>query len=132
MIRATLLLSATLASCATAPSGGQPLVGQWGGTHVGLALGSGGGRTDYDCAAGTIDEPLVPDGAGRFTARGRHVPGHGGPDRANDVAPSYAALYSGVVRGDLMSLRVEVSGMNVVIGPYALRRGGEPLLMRCL
>ncbi len=131
MVRAAMLAMA-LASCATAPSGGLPLTGRWGGQHVGLELSAAGGRTDYDCAAGTIDEPLVPDGAGRFSARGMHTPGQGGPDRMDYVPPSFPALYSGQVRGDSLSLRIEVPAMKVVIGPYQLRRGAEPILMRCL
>jgi hypothetical protein len=31
-----------------------------------------------------------------------------------------------------MTLRVDVPDRGIAIGPYRLRRGAEPMLMRCL
>lgn len=125
---AAILLSA---GCATVSSAGR-VAGNWGGQHIGLALTPTGGSVDYDCAAGRIDEPLIADAHGRFVARGSHTPGTGGPEREGEVRPSYPATYSGSVRGDRMLLRVDVPARGFVIGPYELRRGAEPILMRCL
>ncbi len=126
-----LTLPLALAACATVPPAG-PLTGSWGGQHVGLRLDPAGGALDYDCAAGRIDQPLVADGGGRFVANGSHTPGSGGPDRAGVTPPSYPARYSGVVRGEMMTLTVDVAAIGARIGPYRLRRGAEPVLMRCL
>lgn len=119
-----------LASCATAPPAGVPVTGSWGGTHVGLVLDPSGGRLDYDCAAGTIG-PVVPGFDGRFEATGTHTPGTGGPERVGEVRPAHGARYSGTVRGDRMTLLVAVAN-GTAIGPLELRRGAEPILMRCL
>lgn len=120
-----------LGGCASVPPMGVPLTGQWGGRHVGLSLTPAGGTVDYDCAAGTIDAPLIPARDGSFSTEGRHTPGTGGPERIGEVPPSYRARYSGRVRGDRLTLTVRVEN-GVLIGPYELRRGAEPILMRCL
>lgn len=131
----TLLLSipfvAAGAGCTSiAPAG--PVTGAWGGMHVGLNLTSEGGELEYDCAAGRIHHPVITGADGRFTATGTHTPGTGGPDRVGEVKPSWPARYSGSVRGNEMTLRVDVPGRAIVIGPHRLRRGAAPTLMRCL
>lgn len=129
-----VIAALSLAACApVTPSGAaSPLTGQWGGQHVGLVLGPTGGTLDYDCAAGRIDGPVQPARNGSFVASGTHTPGTGGPERVGEVRPSWPARYSGSVGGDWMTLRVDVSDRGIVIGPYRLRRGAEPMLMRCL
>lgn len=132
MTRFAILFAAMVAGCATPVVADRSLAGRWGGQHVGLEIGEASGRLDYDCAAGTIDGPLVADTAGRFAVTGTHTPGQGGPDRIGYVPPSYPARYTGSVRGNTMTLVVDVSGINARIGPYTLRRGAEPMLLRCL
>ena len=130
----TIVIATALISCAPVPpaQAGSPLVGNWGGQHVGLAIGPSGGAVEYDCAAGRIDGPLIVDRNGRFSGKGSHTPGTGGPERVGEVRPSYPAGYSGSVSGEWMTLRVDVPGRGIGIGPYRLRRGAEPMLMRCL
>lgn len=127
-VAAALLL---LAGCATGPAD-RLIAGRWGGQHVGLEMGETEGRLEHDCAAGTIDGPLVSDASGRFAASGMHTPGTGGPVRVGVTPPSYAARYSGSVRGDTMSLVIDVPAIDASLGPFALRRGAEHILMRCL
>jgi hypothetical protein len=119
-----------LGGCAAVPPSPAPLTGDWGGEHVELHLGGAGGTLDYDCAHGTIG-PVVPNAAGRFTAAGSHTPEHGGPVREGEVLPSHAAQYSGTVHGDRMTLEGRTDD-GVRLGPFALRRGAQPMLMRCL
>jgi len=128
MLAPALLLLA--AGCATAAPPPSSLAGDWGGQHIGLRLGPGGGTLDYDCASGTIG-PLSIGPGGAFTAEGTHTPGQGGPDRIGYVPPSFRTAYSGTVADDRMTLRGSVeTGMQ--LGPFELRRGAEPMLLRCL
>lgn len=120
-----------LAGCASVPTASLPLSGQWGGTHVGLVLTQSGGTADYDCAGGTIDGPLVATPDGGFSGVGMHTPAAGGPERVGAVRPSYRARYQGRVRGERITLEVRVEN-GVLIGPYELRKGAEPVLSRCL
>lgn len=119
-----------LGGCATLPPSG-PITGSWGGTHVGLTLSPTGGTLEYDCAAGTMDQPLYPSGDGRFAVEGHHTPGWGGPEIEGQVRPRYRVRFSGIVRGDRMTLEGRVEN-GVMLGPFELRRGAEPTIFRCL
>ena len=80
------IVALSLAACApVAPSGAAtPLIGQWGGQHVGLMLGPTGGTLDYDCAAGRIGPVLVARD-GSFVASGTHTPATGGPEQVGEA-----------------------------------------------
>jgi hypothetical protein len=120
-----------LAACATTVPDG-PVTGSWGGEHVGLTLDSTGGQLEYDCAAGTIAETVIPARYGSFAVNGTHTPGMGGPDRIDYVSPSYPARYTGKVSGETMTMRVSVPSRELTLGPFRLRRGAEPRILRCL
>jgi hypothetical protein len=122
---------AALSACASVPPAPGPVTGEWGGTHVGLKLTATGGVLDYDCAAGTIDEPVVLHADRSFHVVGTHTPGWGGPERSGEVRPTYRTRYSGLVRGDRMILEGRVEN-GVLLGPLTLVRGAEPVIMRCL
>jgi len=128
---APFMLVLALAGCATAPPPGPP-GGSWGGRGVALTLDARQGRLEYDCAAGTIDGPLLPDALGRFIATGTHTPGLGGPERIDRPPASFPARYTGTVRGDAMRLEVDVPARDLHLGPFTLRRGAEAVLLRCL
>lgn len=131
MLRLVIAVAA-LSGCTSLQVAPPPLIGSWGGMHVGLTLEAVGGRLDYDCAAGTITGPILVDSVGRFRAVGTHTPGIGGPVRQGDVPPAFPAIYHGRVRGDAMTLAISVPSRGFVIGPYELRRGADPRLLRCL
>jgi hypothetical protein len=115
----------------TAPAPRDAIVtGTWGGEHARLDLTASGGAVEYDCAHGSLAEPVRTDGAGRFTAAGFHVREHGGPIREGEVVDPVRALYLGSVVGDRLTLRVLAGGDT--LGPFVLRQGGAARLTRCL
>lgn len=116
--------------CQSLPAAQGPLAGRWSGPHASIDMGPGGGTIDYDCAHGTIG-PLTVGRGGNFTAQGTHTPEHGGPVRADEVPPVLMTRYSGSVRGDRMTLLGRVEN-GIMLGPFDLRRGAEPMLTRCL
>lgn len=122
-----------LSACQAAP---QPpvetITGSWGGQHVSLELAPQGGTLEYDCAAGTIDEPVRPDSSGRFSVHGTHIPGHGGPDREGEEVPVLPADYEGRVSGSHMTLSVHVTPSGLELGHFTVERGAAPVIMRCL
>lgn len=97
---------------------------------MGLVLDTSGGRLEYDCASGTIG-PIIPGPRGNFEAEGSHTPAAGGPDIEGQIRPTYPTSFSGNVRGDRMTLRGRLQN-GVVLGPFELRRGVEPIIFRCL
>lgn len=127
----TIAISLAAVGCTTNPT---PVIAQgpWGGSHVSMQVTSAGARLEYDCAEGVIEEPLRPDADGRFTATGIHTPGQGGPIRAGEILPVFAARYDGHVEGEQMSLLVTFTETGVELGSFQLRRGSSGLLMRCL
>jgi hypothetical protein len=127
----TIVIGLAAAGCHTNPT---PVIalGPWGGSHVSMDVTSAGARLEYDCADGAIEEPLRPDGEGRFTATGTHTPGHGGPIREGEILPAFRARYDGHVKGEQMSLLVTLTETGMTVGPFELRRGSSGLLVRCL
>lgn len=126
----TLIAVMLITGCASLPASERPLTGRWSGPHVTLTLGGNGGTLEYDCAHGTIG-PLAVGPKGNFTAIGTHTPEHGGPVRADEVPPVLMARYSGKLSGDRLSLLGRVDN-GMLLGPFDLRRGAEPMLTRCL
>jgi hypothetical protein len=131
-MRNCLFAMALLAACQAAPPApaGAPLTGSWGGEHIGLELSADGGRLEYDCAAGTIDEPVRLDSSGRFTARGTHTPNTGGPERVDLPRPRVEATYSGQLSAERLTRSVRTP--EAELGPFTLARGAAPMLLRCL
>jgi hypothetical protein len=97
-----------------------------------MQVTSTGARLEYDCADGTIEEPLRPDASGRFVVSGVHAPGQGGPVRAGEILPSFRARYEGQLAGPQMLLRVTLVESPLVVGVFTLQRGSPGLILRCL
>ena len=130
----TVVALALLAGCGgpSRPTEGQVEIGSWGGDHVRLDITERGGTTEYDCAHGTIDEALVVDRDGRFSASGTHTFEHGGPVRDDEMLNRHPARYDGRVTGDKLQLTVTVTDTPQIIGPFTLTRGATTRLVRCL
>jgi hypothetical protein len=106
------------------------LTGVWAGDHARLDLAPSGGTIEYDCAHGSVSEPLRADADGHFAAMGFHVREHGGPVRDGEAVDSVRARYLGSVVGDRLVLQVVVGAD--AIGPFVLRRGATARLWKCL
>jgi hypothetical protein len=121
----------TAGSCAQVATG--PLApGEWGGQHIGLTVLDRGATLEYDCASGTIDEPISLDSRGHFSAVGIHTPGHGGPASIDEVPDRRPARYVGSTDGRTMTLTVTLSDGGEQVGTYKLVRGASPAVFKCL
>lgn len=119
-----------VAACQATPSASEPLTGTWGGDHVRLELTAAGGVLEYDCAEGAIAGPVLLNSSGRFSTRGTHTPGQGGPAQIGETPRHLPADYAGRVRGARMTLDVRTSEFE--IGSFTLQRDVAPRLFRCL
>src|SRR5687767_7967982 len=81
--------------------------GSWGGNDIRLEVGPRCPTIEYVCANATINGPFTINNRGRFIWRGVHNQEHGGPIRLNERRNSRAAIYSGWIKGDTMSLTVK-------------------------
>jgi len=125
-----LLLVAASATCRSTPTG--PVApGDWGGEHIGLTVAQKGATLEYDCAHGTIEEPLVAT-EGRFTALGTHTREHGGPVREGELAETHPARYEGRIDGETMTLEVTLTDSGEKLGTFKLVRGQSPRVFKCL
>jgi hypothetical protein len=106
--------------------------GTWGGPHIAVDVSENGARLEYDCAHGTIDEPIVPDRDGRFDVKGTHVKEHGGPVRADEDMTGQPARYTGRAEGQTLTLTVTLTDTNEVVGTYTVALGQRPRIVKCL
>ena len=116
---------------ATAPTAPTALTGTFGGDRVNATFTANGARLDFDCAVAEIDGAVLPDGEGRFMARGRYLADHAGPI-AGDAAPqAVATLFEGRIAGDTLRLELKVTG-EPAPRVLTLVRGQRVKLVRCL
>jgi len=105
--------------------------GKWGGQNVELDVTEDGARLRFSCASGNIGQPLTLDAEGRFSAKGTFVAGVMGPSREDDPPKSRPAVYSGVVRDNVMTLTVTVTDAKEEGGTFELTQGEPGHIRRC-
>ncbi len=105
--------------------------GTWGGEHVRVEVREGGADVEFDCAHGTLDEPLEPDASGRFDVRGTYVREGPGPIRLGLTRPVRAARYAGQVSERTLTLTVTLVENSREVGSYTLTRGDAGRLRKC-
>jgi len=136
ILSGVLLAVVWIGSLAAAPGAGsgkiEPLAGSWGGEHIGITFTAQGASIEYDCAQGTIDGPVVPDGQGRFEATGTHTAEHGGPVRQGEEPEARPARYKGKLNGKTLTLTVILTDSGENAGTFTLTLGATPRLVKCL
>lgn len=105
--------------------------GTWGALHIRIDVEKNSATIDYDCANGTIDGPLTFDSKGRFTWHGTHRRDGPGPIRVEHEFKGRPALYTGVIKGDTMTLTVKLTDTDEVVDTYTLKRGSIGRVFKC-
>ena len=105
---------------------------EWGGDHIGLTVSATGGTLEYDCATGTIDQPIVAATNGSFVVQGTHTIGHGGPIMVGEIPDRHPARYDGWTDGETMKLTVTITDTGQKLGDFTLTRGQSPHVFKCL
>ena len=103
----------------------------WGGDHVEMEVTDRDARLEFDCAHGTMDEPLRVDAGGAFEVKGTFVPERGGPSREGDASRGFKATYAGTISGDTMMLRIVVDGQDPKGTAYQLTRDRRGNVRKC-
>src|SRR5690242_3486390 len=70
-VAAAILIS----SCTTTPGQPEHIFGVWGGAHAGAVFQGGLADVQFDCASGTIDDPVYPAPDGSFSVKGTYRTG---------------------------------------------------------
>lgn len=109
-------------------------IGSWGGEHIQLDVTAEGAKVEFDCAAGTIDEPLLFDPNGNFEVHGTHAIARGGPGQPGmpSLMPERPALYRGWTDGNRMHLTVILVESGREVGTFSLVLGQRAYLERCM
>ena len=103
----------------------------WGGDHVEMQITADGARLEFDCATGAIPEGVRPDAQGAFKVKGTFTPESHGPVR-DDAAPrARKATYSGTIKDDAMSLRLEIEGEEGPGHTFSLVRDRPGNVRKC-
>jgi hypothetical protein len=108
----------------------KPISGAWGGPQIGVLLEGGPGTVHFDCASGTIDEPIFPGEGGAFSVKGTYRTGQSGPIKVGQVFRSQPATYAGTIVKDDMTLSITLED-GTEVGPFTLKQGVPPQLNRC-
>ena len=106
-------------------------LGLWGGDHVRMDIAEKGAELEFDCAHGSIDQPVLLDDQGRFEIKGVFVREHHGPIRVGREPKPEPALYTGKLQGTTMTLWVTLLGSNETIGTYSLVLGEQARVRKC-
>jgi len=142
----TLVLSMTLdvaanqkkrrpAKACKSPAARTIVPGMWGGRHIAIQVTAGGAEVEFDCAHGTIEQPITLDADGRFDVPGTFVT-EGGPvsvpvdPDARSPQKVLAARYKGRVEGKKLILTVLIDS-GKPSDPFSLTHDNPPGLTKC-
>jgi hypothetical protein len=107
-------------------------VGVWNGEHVSLEVQRDGAVVEFDCAHGSIKQPIALDKDGRFSVRGTFAFEQGGAVTPGGAGGDRPAQYAGRVEGKKMTLTVTLTDNNQTIDTFALTHEGSYQVTKCL
>jgi hypothetical protein len=105
--------------------------GVWGGDHIRLQVSDDGATVEYDCAHGTLAQPLALNAQGQFSVTGTHTNEGHGPIRVGREPSGQAASYTGSLQGPTMTLTVTLTDKQQPLGTFTLTQGSEGRLWKC-
>jgi hypothetical protein len=105
--------------------------GVWGGQHIRAEVTDSGADIEFDCAHGTIDQPIVLDSKGSFDVNGIFTPERGGPVRRNQKSNDRLVRYLGQVKNQELTLTITDAGTKETIDSFTLTHGNEGRVMKC-
>jgi len=103
----------------------------WGGNHVSVQMRPRGATLEFDCAHGSIAQPIKPNAEGEFTASGTYTPERGGPVFRSNPPRDLPAVYKGTIQGDKMTLEIVLANKDQAPPPLSLTRGANGHLTKC-
>ncbi len=106
-------------------------IGNWGGPNVGMNVTNDGAQLRFNCARGTIEEPLALDTEGRFSAKGTFTKETPGPTREDNPPKNEPATYSGSIRDQKMTLSITLTETKEQVGSFDLEFGKTGRIFRC-
>jgi hypothetical protein len=103
----------------------------WGGPDVQVTVTGQATTAQFVCAHGTIDQPVVPDANGNFSATGTYVFEHPATVVGQPSSDSHSARYDGQLSARTMHISVTVPDRQQVFGPFTATLGATGPSTRC-
>jgi hypothetical protein len=106
--------------------------GVWGGEHIRMEVNDSGAGIEFDCARGSISQPLVLDDKGRFKVPGVYMAQTPAPVAADGGLPASGtkATYAGTLSGSDLRLEVFIEGQDMP-RIFDLVEGDQGHLAKC-
>jgi hypothetical protein len=106
--------------------------GVWGGEHIRIEVTDAGADIEFDCARGTISQPMQLDAQGRFRVQGSYkaeTPAPAAVDGGSNGS-GVKATYTGVLSGSNLRLEVLIEGQDTP-KIFDLVQGDQGHLAKC-
>ncbi|MFZ0311687.1 MAG: hypothetical protein WAL85_03160 [Candidatus Korobacteraceae bacterium] len=89
--------------------------GVWGGEHIRMEVNDSGADIEFDCARGSISQPLELDDKGRFKVQGIYNAETPAPAAVDGgvAASGVKATYTGALNGSSLRLEVLIEGQDM-------------------
>lgn len=106
--------------------------GMWGGEHIRMEVNDSGADIEFDCARGSISQPLELDDKGRFKVEGIYKAETPAPAAADGGSPvsGVKATYTGILTGSSLRLEVFIEGQDTP-RTFDLEQGDQGQLAKC-
>ncbi len=106
--------------------------GVWGGEHIRMEVSDGGADIEFDCARGSISQPLQLDEKGRFKVQGIYMAETPAPAAVAGGLPASGvkATYTGTLSGSSLRLEVYIEGQDRP-RTFDLVQGDQGQLAKC-
>jgi hypothetical protein len=105
--------------------------GVWGGQHIRAEVTDKGAALEFDCANGTIDQPITLNDKGSFDVKGKFAVEHGGPVRRGEESNGRTVRYIGRLKNKQLTLTLSDLNTKEDLGSFTLTLGNEGRLMKC-
>jgi hypothetical protein len=103
----------------------------WGGHGISMQLTGQGATLEFDCAHGSITQPIKSDAKGDFSVSGTYTPERGGPVLKASPPRDIPAVYRGAIHGESMELEIKISDRDETLPAFTLTRGNAGRLVKC-
>jgi hypothetical protein len=105
--------------------------GVWGGEHIRAEVSNSGAEIEFDCAHGSIEEPIAISSGRKFDVRGKYIPQHAGPIRRDEENTGTLVRYAGQVTDKEMTLIISDANTKETIATFTLTHGSDGRVMKC-
>jgi hypothetical protein len=103
----------------------------WGSRGIFLQMNASGATIEFDCAHGTVTDPMPPIAGGAFSVAGTYTPEMGGPVQKDNPSRDLPATYKISISGDTMRLEVILADRSRQPPPFTLTRGTAGKVIKC-